>query len=448
MRRLFTALAAIATLNAPAAAQQHEPVAFENVHVRTLEWEGAIWPGWVVVREGRIAEVGEGDLPDDFAGRRIDGEGGVLMPGLADMHVHHYETDLGAAYLANSVTLVRNLTGSLGAARRDQLALDGAIAGPRIRTSGPIIDGGEGFANDFFVRARSSGEAVGAVRSQAASGFDAVKLYEGLDADSFRAAVAEARAKGLRVYAHVPDSLDIHALLDMRIDSLEHLDGYAEAMARDGFATDRRNAWAERWANVDRAKFAALAQATAEAGSWTVPTFAITYGRLYSADPDAYFARPEARILPAWAQSWRQSAQGYEADRPFFAQSLEEKIAFVAALREAGANILVGTDGPNPFVTPGYAIHDELAAFGQAGFSPYEVLRLATVEAARFLGESGRTGTIAPGAPADLVLLPGDPVAYLTVLRAPLGAMVAGHWHSRAAIDATLDARAARLAAQ
>ncbi len=293
----------------PIDAQNPNSIAFENVRIRTMENGRVIETGFVIVKESRIAEVGEGDLPAGYAGERIDGGGALLMPGLADMHVHYYENDIGAAYLANSITLVRNLTGSVAVERRDQAAFDGAIVAPRVVTSGPIIDGGEGYPNDFFIRARTPDQAIGAVRSQARSGYDAVKLYEQLDAATFRAAVAEARANRMKVYAHVPASLDIHALLEMKIDSLEHLDGFAEAMARDGFSANRPDAWAQWWANVDRAKFGALTRATVEAGSWTVPTFAITYGRLASTDPDEYFARPEARLLPLWAQYWRKNAK-------------------------------------------------------------------------------------------------------------------------------------------
>lgn len=447
MRHLLAVVLA-AIISSPLAAQERASVAFEHVRVRTMNAERVIDDGYVIVQGGRIAEVGEGPLPENFVGERIAGHGATLMPGLADMHVHHYETDIGAAYLANGITIVRNLTGSLGAARRDQAAIDGAVVGPRVETSGPIIDGGKGFPNDFFIRARSPAEAVGAVRSQARSGYRAVKLYEQLDAETFRAAVAEARANNMMVYAHVPSSLDVSALLDMKIDSMEHLDGYAQAMARDGYAPTDPDSWAQWWSNVDHGKFERLAKATVEAGSWAVPTFAITYGRIRSADPDAYFAQPEARLLPAWADTWRQTAQGYAEDRPFFEPSLNEKIAFVAALREAGANILIGTDGPNPFVTPGYAIHDELEAFARAGYTNEEILRIATVEAARFFGEEGRSGIIAEGARADLILLPDDPVEDLIVLREPLGAMVAGNWHSRAVIDAALARRKARMEGQ
>ena len=428
----------------PVAAAQDRTL-FENAQIRTMFGEELISRGYIVTDGGRIAEVASGDFDGSFEGERVDAAGQTIMPGLADMHVHYYDDGMGVAYLANGITLVRNLTGSIYAARRDEAARNGRLMGPLVVTSGPIIDGGEGFERDFFVRARSPEEARGAVRSQARSGYGAVKLYEQLDAETYRAAAAEARENGLRIYTHVPQSLDVEDVLALGVDTIEHLDGYAQAMARDGFSTERKYAWAQWWANVDPGKFDALARQTVEATTWSVPTFAITYGRLRSNDPDAYFALPEARLLPLWAQSWRPSAQGYAADRAFFAPSLERKIAFVAALRRHGANMLIGTDGPNPFVTPGYAIHDELAAFVRAGYSNFEVLRIATVEAARFIGAKGRTGTLAVGSPADLVMLSSDPVGDLAVLREPAGVMVNGHWYDRAALDTGLERRAAAM---
>ncbi len=445
MYRIFLNLLLAIALGLPAASAAQDRTVIENVQIRTMAGEELIARGHVIVEGGRIVAVEDGDLEQPFDGRRIDGSGNTVMPGLADMHVHYYEEGMGVAYLANGITLVRNLTGSIFAARRDEAARNGQLMGPLVITSGPIIDGGEGFERDFFVRARSPGEARGAVRSQARSGYDAVKLYEQLDAETYRAAAAEAKKNGLRIYSHVPHSLLVEDVLALGVDTIEHLDGYAQAMARDGFSTDREYAWAERWANVDPARFDELARQTVEAGTWSVPTFAITYGRLRSADPDAYFALPEARLLPLWAQSWRQSAQNYAVDRPLFAPSLDHKIAFVAKLRRHGANMLIGTDGPNPFVTPGYAIHDELAAFVRAGYSNFEVLRIATVEAARFIGARGRTGTLAVGAPADIVMLRSDPVSDLAVLREPAGVMVNGHWYDRAALDAGLERRGAAM---
>ncbi|APE27833.1 amidohydrolase family protein [Aurantiacibacter gangjinensis] len=421
---------------------------FENVDILTMTDSGMIESGHVIVSRGVIESVGDGPLPAGFDGERIDGGGGVLMPGLADMHVHYYADDMGVLYLANSTTFVRNLTGSVQTHRRDQAARSGALIAPRVATSGPIIDWGEPSSRDFFIRVQSTDEAVGAVRAQGRSGYDAVKLYEGLPANTYAAAAAEAERQGMRVYTHVPRSMDVRDVLALGVDSIEHLDGYARALMREGFTSEADRPWPQMWANADRSRFNELVAATLESGTWNVPTFAITYGRIYSADPDAYFSRPEAIYLPAWADYWAASAGQYAANAPFYEAQLREKGAFTRALYEAGAGVLIGSDGPNPFVTPGYAIHDELRGFAQAGFSNAEILRIATVDAARFMGLEGRMGVVAEGARADLVLLTGDPHDDLAVLRTPIGTMVAGNWWNREAMDSALAARAARLAAE
>ncbi len=448
MRSLLTLAALLSLSMAGPAAAQDDATAFDNVTIITMTESGTFHGGHVIVDDGLIVAVGKGPLPAGFEGQVIAGGGAVLMPGIADMHVHYYADDMGVLYLANSTTFVRNLTGSVQTVRRDQAARDGALLAPRVATSGPIIDWGEASPDDFFIRVQSIPEAVGAVRSQGRSGFDAVKLYSGLPADTYRAAAEEARRQGMRIFTHVPDAMSVQEVLALEVDSIEHLDGYARALVRDNFTTDARRPWPMMWANADRDKFAGLVDATLAAGTWNVPTFAITYGRLYSADPDAYFARPEAIYLPAWADYWAQSAGQYADNIPYYEAQLREKGAFTRTLYDAGAGVLIGSDGPNPFVTPGYAIHDELRGFAEAGFTNAEILRIATVDAARFMGMEGRMGVIAPGARADLIMLRADPHDDLEILREPLGAMVGGNWWDREAIDAALADRVARLAAE
>lgn len=86
-----------------------------------------------------------------------------------------------------------------------------------------------------------------------------------------------------------------------------------------------------------------------------------------------------------------------------------------------------------------------MTVFKRAGYSNGELLKIATVEAARFMGEEGKAGIVAAGARADLILLRTDPEVDLEARRSPLGVMVAGHWHTRTTIDEAVEARAARM---
>lgn len=70
---------------------------------------------------------------------------------------------------------------------------------------------------------------------------------------------------------------------------------------------------------------------------------------------------------------------------------------------------MAGTDTPEPFVPPGYSLHQELELLVESGLPPTAALAAATVNNARALNQQHRLGTIAPGKLADLVILDADP---------------------------------------
>ena len=109
--------------------------------------------------------------------------------------------------------------------------------------------------------------------------------------------------------------------------------------------------------------------------------------------------------------------------------------------------MLIGTDTPNPYVMYGFSIHEEMSFFEQAGYMRTEILRIATLEAARFLDQVGEFGVVREGARADLILLDADPEADLAALRTPAGVMAAGRWHDAAALAQTLAHLEAQAAA-
>jgi imidazolonepropionase-like amidohydrolase len=79
------------------------------------------------------------------------------------------------------------------------------------------------------------------------------------------------------------------------------------------------------------------------------------------------------------------------------------------ALNEAGVPMMAGTDSPDPYVFPGFSLHDELVLLVQSGLTPAQALRAATYNAALFMGKS-EYGTADKGMVADLVLLDADPL--------------------------------------
>lgn len=421
---------------------------FENVRVLTMTGGGILQNARVIVADGEIVSAGPvGDsLPPEDA-EIIDGTGKTLMPGLADMHVHYFSEGEGPLYLANGVTSVRNMWGTAETLRMADRVAQGTSVGPNIYTSGPLMDGADPVWGEDAMEIASPAQAEGAVESQRASGYNAVKLYAKLTPETYAAAAAAARARDMQIWTHVPGLMTVEDVIALEVDSIEHLDGYHTALA----ARDKKNSSSiERWRSADPAQMKDLAEMTAAAGVWNAPTLAVIYNRyVYGDDAEAFFAKPEAALIDAEIGDWwRGGAQHYDGTAPAAEEAGARQREFIKALYDAGAGLLIGTDTPNPFVLPGYAIHDELAGFAAAGIPLKDVLRIATADAARFLGEEQTFGRVAPGLRADLVLLDGDPVADLDTLRDPAGVMAGGRWFPRADLKSMMGERAAELAAQ
>jgi imidazolonepropionase-like amidohydrolase len=114
-------------------------------------------------------------------------------------------------------------------------------------------------------------------------------------------------------------------------------------------------------------------------------------------------------------------------------------------MHKAGVRFLVGTDTPNPFCLPGFSLHDELALFVQAGFSPLEALQTATINPAQFWGIEKDLGTIEEGKIADMVLLDANPLQDIMNTRRIAAVVTRGKLVNRDEINAMLAKEAATI---
>ncbi len=444
-KRQGLSLLVVAVLSLAWAAAAAQTTVFDNVRVLTMTGSGVVSGARVVVDGEKIISVGAAKGAIDADATVIDGAGKTLMPGLADMHVHYFNEDDGAVFLANSVTTVRNPWGTSQTLNMDAGAKNGSLMGPHIATSGPLMDGPKPIWGEGSMKITSPDQAVGAVESQRTTGYTAVKLYEGLTPEIYRAAVAAAKERNMQVWTHTPDGMSVNELLDLKVDSLEHFDNVDDVLLPEGATAD---GYFARWAAADSAKMAALASRSAESGMWHSPTMSVIQQRyVYGADPEGFFQRPESDYIgPGLMQWWQGSAQRigpYTDERK--AAAVKQK-QFLKSLYDAGAPVLLGTDTPNPFVLPGFAIHDELALFVDSGIPVEDVLRIATADAAKFLRQEGEWGVVAADARADLVLLDADPREQLDTLRRPAGVMINGRWHNRSDLDGVMAELKARVA--
>ena len=441
---LFVALAACTEMpstKSSDAAPSTDLVVFENVRVLSMTESGVIEDARVVVEGAQIKSVAAmSDGASPSGAQIVDGAGKTLMPGLADMHVHYWP-ETGPLFIANSVTTVRNLWGSVNSAGWDEDAKTGAIVGPHHYFSGPLIDGPDPIWGDGSVRISSAEQLVGAIESQRSAGFRAVKLYEGLTPDIYRAGVAAAKERDMQIWTHIPGGLTYEEVVDLGVDSIEHLNNIQDILLPDGTPPmPGRKLYYEAWTLAVPEKMTRIAEKVAAAGVWNAPTYMVTLkSDEYGADVKAYEQRPEYKYVDPQTASWWQ---GSVKDIGPFDDTKREagtrQLAMIKALYDAGAPLLIATDAANPYVLHGFSIHGELAAFVEAGIPVGDVLRIATADAAKFLGEEEKWGVVKTGARADLVLLDANPLDTLETLRDPAGVMMNGQWRDRRAIKKVL----------
>jgi imidazolonepropionase-like amidohydrolase len=124
-------------------------------------------------------------------------------------------------------------------------------------------------------------------------------------------------------------------------------------------------------------------------------------------------------------------------------RAIELRRQLILELHRIGAGLLLGSDSPQRFNVPGFALHRELEYLVAAGLTPFDALRTGTVNPAVFFGTESDSGTIEVGKIADLVLLDHNPLSDINNIRRVHGTMLRGRWVDRPEIDAIL-ARAER----
>lgn len=431
-RGILLVVAIGATLAPAAAPAQEAPVAFRDVAVLSMTSD-SVEPGrTVIVEDGRIAWVGpagKARIPESAV--VVEGDGRVLMPGLADLHVHAGSADM-PLFLANGVTTIREMNGTPGHLALGDSIDAGLALGPRMVVVSPLLAGEEQpWRHELVPDAET---AYRLAHEADELGYRALKVYDGLSREAYRALAEASETLSIPLVGHVPEAVGLEGVFEAGQRTIEHVEQIVYATVGH---------------DPDPARIPGIAARVAESGTWVVPTLAAQkmISLRGTAAYDARMNAPEVRYVPKNLQGWWGSLRK-PADAPDPGpddprrRRAEAFYAFqrdlTAALHEAGVPLLAGTDTPNPLLVPGFSIHDELAALVDAGLAPIEALKAATADGARFLGEEGEWGVVAPGAAADLVLVEANPLEDLGTLERPAGVLVRGRWLDRAALDRML----------
>lgn len=406
---------------------------------------GRIENARVVVRDHKVESVAPDSATDPIpAGAIVEDLGGrYIIPGLFDSHVHiggsagvgggiveqseaRVVRDLNA-YLASGVTSVVSLTDDPESlSRLRALVASGEQRAPRVFFAGASITapGGHpaelfsfvpGLADQLTRQVRTPDEARAAVKDMARYEADLIKLVlepgfagqpmKRLDLASFKAAVDEAKERGLKTTVHVGTDEDVRAAIENGVDGIEH--------AARGLS----------------ASTIALMAARKITFTPTLTVYDFAWKRAHALGDDtdgaARFAIPE---ILAGLRDPKGFFAGMAADQAMTSRlggMFDQGLAAVEAASTAGVPILAGSDAGNPATFHGTSLIHELELLARARVPLSEVLKAATSRPADRLGE--RTlGRIEKGAVADLVVLDADPLADVTAYRRIAGLYLGG----------------------
>jgi imidazolonepropionase-like amidohydrolase len=354
----------------------------------------------VRIVDGRIAEITPAAArPDAF-----DLQGAFLLPGYIDVHTHIENPAAATRALMSGVTTTRVLGDVYlkGMATRD-LVRAGHVHGPQMLVSGghvrprlgePFILSFPQFGQYLDAPLQGADNVAEVVRAVIARGADVIKVGASeraglartdprrpeLSYEELRAAVTEATKAGLFVAAHAHDRRGANAAVRAGVRSIEHgtyLDDETLALMR-------------------------------KQGTFFVPTLAIM----------SPLGDPTGTSAEAIALQTRTT---------FMMRPLREAVRKARAL---GIAVAVGTDGTygdgddSSRVRPGH----EIAELMGCGYTAVEAISSATYQSARVLGIEGRTGSVAVGLEADLLVIDRDPREDPTTLFEPLVVINDGKW--------------------
>jgi imidazolonepropionase-like amidohydrolase len=427
---LACAAAALAQPQAPAPVKdfirvQSPVIALE--HVRVIDGTGAPAQAdqTIVISGGKITAIGKAGavaIPSDA--NRMDFTGYSALPGLVGMHDHLFYPAGGGLYhdmpfsfprlyLALGVTTIRT-TGSIEPYTDLEIkkAIDsGKMPGPKMNATGPYLEGA-GLPLLQVHALAGPEDATHTVDYWVAEGARSFKVYNFITRDELKAVIEAAHKHGIKVTGHLC-SIGFREAAELGIDDLEH-----GLTVDTEFHPDKKPDVCPN--PTQAAAAAAKLEVTSEPIQTTIKLLVEKHVALTSTLPvfeQLVPSRPDEpqKVLDTLSDDARKA---YQANRARLGQSqqspwpemFQREMQFERAFAKAGGTLLAGLDPTGIGGTvAGYGDLQEIELLVEAGFTPLEAIKIATLNGAQFLGEAEHIGSLAAGKQADIMLVKGDP---------------------------------------
>ena|SRR5687767_206527 len=388
----------------------------------------------IIIGDGKIQRIGP-NLTVPAGAHVIDLKEHTVLPGLVGMHNHMFfpmggsppmysnmGTSFPRLYLALGVTTIRT-TGSVVPytdLEIKKLIDSGRMIGPKMHITAPYFEGEGSFTPVMHVLTGAE-DARRMVNFWADQGATSFKAYMNISRAELRAVVEEAHKRKLKVTGHLC-SIGYREAAEIGIDNLEH-----GLLANSEFVANKQPDKCPQGVNASLRQLDINSEPVKEtirtlvaknvAITSTLPVFEggapLTQSGIGAAsavlNPRVLnVMNTDARVRYLTARS-RISA---ESPVPaLMRKSMEFERAFVAA----GGLLIAGLDPTgNGGIVAGFGDLRQVELLVEAGFTPVEAIKIASLNGAKFLGEDARIGSIAVGKQADLMIVRGNPAAKIT----------------------------------
>jgi imidazolonepropionase-like amidohydrolase len=277
------------------------------------------------------------------------------------------------------------------------------------------------------------------VRQQKQAGYDFLKLHPGLTVEKFEAISKTAKEVNIPFAGHVSFAVGVWRAINAGYATIDHLDGFVESLV-PGIENMKEEEAGLFGLNIgdkaDQSKIPSLMKALRDHHIWVVPTQSLAE-RWFAPDKtsEQLSAEPEIKYMdPNTVKNWSNSKNNLQKNPQYdsarVSRFIQLRRKLIYECNKNGVGLLLGSDAPQVFDVPGFSIHHELRYMVAAGLTPYEALKMGTVNVATFYQQND-VGVIRPGAKSDLILLNGNPLKDIGQTTNINGVMLGNLWLSK-----------------
>jgi hypothetical protein len=398
-----------------------------NVSVLSVDGESMIPNQTVVIDGGKITHILD-KSEQIFDVKTIDGTGKYLIPGLIDSHAHvRFDNDL-LVFIANGVTSIREMLGNQQHLdwKRD---IEKGRVGPKMYVASEKIQskpGVIGYFEPFFrrrINVNSEEQAFELIENLRDQGYQAAKVGSFINPEMFDSISRASKKYGINLVGHIPHSVKLEQIWSSNLKEFAHIEELTKALDNEfgGYNSNNAAEYLDYVRSRSQQVATTIKQQNIAIGStlWIIESFPKQALELESfikeADIKLAYAHPD------YVEDWLPGENNFESDKeslkdPEFAARVKifwdtyaeaVRIMLTALIKEE-VKLLAATDSMNPLVIPGFSVHQELESLVMAGLSPSQAILSATKVPSELM--QSKTGTVAIGYEADLVLLDNNPL--------------------------------------